>query len=250
MPAPSLRNVQLRADKRAVDEHLAVDLAEAQRLLMAGVLRGPHGQAVKAGDATTPGWLRLHKPDWKDVGKGAAKGRTAFSEFSSAIDGQTCLDIGASTGGFTQLLLEMGAAKVYAVDVGKGLLAQSLRHDTRVEVYENHNFRHGPPESARCQIGFACADLSFCSLLHMVPSLQQALRPGGQALLLVKPQFELSASQVPEGGVVRRSEDRLQAVVTIWQGYAKAGFDVFGLWPAGKKGRKGNQEYFVCVTLR
>ena len=158
--------------------------------------------------------------------------------------GRVCLDAGASTGGFTDALLQRGARVVYAVDVGYGQLAWRLRQDERVVVMERTNIRDlarldGPPPE------LAVGDLSFISLRQVLPAIRRLLIPEAELLMLLKPQFELGRGRVGKGGVVRSQEDRDEALSGFTAWAAAEGLEVLGSAPSRVVGAKGNQEYFV-----
>jgi 23S rRNA (cytidine1920-2'-O)/16S rRNA (cytidine1409-2'-O)-methyltransferase len=157
------------------------------------------------------------------------------------------LDAGASTGGFTQVLLSRGAAKVYAVDVGYGQLDQSLRTDPRVVSLERHNLRLLSREAVPEPIDLITLDLSFISLTLVLPRLLEFLRAGGEVLAMVKPQFEVGKGKVGKGGVVRDPELQKEAVVKVAAAAASLKFQVSPAFPSPLKGPKGNQEYFLYL---
>jgi 23S rRNA (cytidine1920-2'-O)/16S rRNA (cytidine1409-2'-O)-methyltransferase len=173
----------------------------------------------------------------------------ALEHFGVDPAGKVCLDAGASTGGFTHVLLLRGAAKVYAVDVGYGQLDQSLRRDPRVVVLERANIRLLPKETIPEPIELATLDLSFISLTLVIPKILEFLAPGGAILALVKPQFEVGKGKVGKGGVVRDPDLQRQAVAKVAAAARALGFWVSEAYPAPLKGPKGNQEYFLLLRL-
>ncbi len=177
------------------------------------------------------------------VSRGGVKLEGALNAFGLNSDGLVCLDVGASTGGFTDCLLQRGAERVYAVDVGYGQLAWSLRNDSRVVVMERHNARHslGIEEP----INLAVADVSFISLSLVLPTIIETLAPDGLILALVKPQFEAGREEVGRGGVVRSPAARANAIggVALWA--IEKGLRVLGVRESVITGPKGNREYFL-----
>lgn len=164
--------------------------------------------------------------------------------------GAVALDAGASTGGFTDCLLQHGAARVYAVDVGTAQLHEKLRADGRVVSMEQVNLRHAPADLLPEPVDLAVADLSFISLRAVLPSLVRFVKPGGLVVALIKPQFELGPQQVGKGGVVREEADRQEAIATV-TGFAREalGLSLLGVVPSKVKGPKGNQEYLAAFRL-
>ena len=223
--------------------------AKAQALILAGrVLVG--GVAVtKAGTLVAEDAdLALKSPPSPYVSRGGEKLQGALTHFGVNPTGNVTLDVGASTGGFTHCLLLHGAARVYAVDVGYGQLDQSLRRDPRVVMLERVNIRYLSREAVPEPIDLATVDVSFISLTLVLPKIQEFLKPGGQVLALVKPQFEVGKNQVGKGGVVRDEKLQQAAVAKVAQAAHKLGFKVSPPYPSPLKGPKGNQEYFLHLT--
>lgn len=187
--------------------------------------------------------IELVEGDFPWVGRGALKLISALDPFGIDPTGSTCADLGASTGGFTQVLLERGATKVYAIDVGRGQLAWSLRTDARVVVMEGVNARH--LEALPEPIDLIVGDLSFISLELILPTVHRLLRPGGAAVLLVKPQFEAGREAIGKGGLVQGSA-RDEAIARVMQSAVHGGFSVLGGVDCGLAGAKsGNVEHFL-----
>ncbi len=182
------------------------------------------------------------------VSRGGMKLAGALEGFSLDVSGSICLDIGASTGGFTHCLLTHGALRVYAVDVGKNLIDGSLRSDGRVEVIEKCNFRYASPDLIHEEVDLVTVDVSFISLTHIIPRALTFLRKDGRILLLVKPQFELSKKDVGKGGVVRDQGKRNEAVSKITRFLTSLNVPVAGVLPSPLTGPAGNQEYFVLSS--
>lgn len=179
------------------------------------------------------------------VSRGGLKLEKAFAEFAIDVTGCVALDAGASTGGFTDCLLQHGARKVIAIDVGYGQLDWKLRNDPRVEVMERTNVRSLAPEMLSEPPSFATFDLSFISLKTVLPAVIKTLSPGFQAVALIKPQFEAGRGKVGKGGVVRDKAVRREAVSNIWDFIESQGWKVRGLVESPVRGPKGNVEYLI-----
>jgi len=182
------------------------------------------------------------------VSRGGEKLAAAMEHFQVDPAGKVALDVGASTGGFTHCLLSKGAARVYAVDVGFGQLDASLRRDPRVVVLERRNIRNLPREALPEAVDLATLDLSFISLTLVLPKILEFLRPGGEVLALVKPQFEVGKGQVGKGGVVRDLRLQQEAVAKVARAAQGLGMQASPPFPSPLKGPKGNQEYFLYLS--
>ena len=180
------------------------------------------------------------------VSRGGVKLAGALDEFGLDPGGLVCLDVGASTGGFTDCLLQRGAERVYAVDVGYGQLAWSLRNDSRVVVMERHNARHRLEIEE--PISLAVADVSFISLTLVLPTIIETIAPGGLVLALVKPQFEAGREEVGTGGVVRSPSARANAIGSVALWAIENGLRVLGVRESSITGPKGNHEYFLLLS--
>lgn len=179
------------------------------------------------------------------VSRGGLKLEAALDELAIDPGGRDCLDVGASTGGFTDCLLQRGAARVAAVDVGRGQLDWSLRNDERVTVMEGINARELDPAELPFRPSLAVVDVSFISLAKVLGPVGDAMTEDGEVLAMVKPQFELGRGRVGKGGVVRAVEDRREAVGNVIAAAGALGLGARGIAAAGVPGPKGNQEYFV-----
>jgi 23S rRNA (cytidine1920-2'-O)/16S rRNA (cytidine1409-2'-O)-methyltransferase len=162
-----------------------------------------------------------------------------------SVKGKTALDVGASTGGFTDCLLQQGAVRVYAVDVGYGQLAWKLRQDPRVVIIERVNIRHIDPALVSEPIDIAVIDVSFISLEKVIPSLVQFLRPEADIIALIKPQFEVGKGLVGKGGIVRDEDARRMAVKRVEDFIRSIGLDVKGVIPSPIRGQDGNVEFLI-----
>ncbi len=244
---------KLRADQLLVERGLAGSREQAKRLIMAGqVFEDRPGAKVPVGK---PGQLLpanaplLVKESERFVSRGAYKLLTALEHFQVAVQGLVALDAGASTGGFTDCLLQHGANKVYAVDVGYGQLHPKIRHDPRVVSLERVNLRLAPPQLIPEAVDLVVADVSFISLKLILPPCLQWLKPSGQIIALIKPQFELGPSGT-DRGVVRAQADQQRAVDDVLA-FARENLqlEVKGVVPAKIKGPKGNQEYLAYFSV-
>lgn len=242
------KNVE-RADVVLAGQGLAESREKAKRLIMAGQVYLVQGAArtlvAKPGQqVATTACLELKEAE-RFVSRGGYKLLTALEHFGLDVTGMTALDAGASTGGFTDCLLQFGASRVYAVDVGHGQLHWKLVTDPRVVNLERVNLRHAAPDLLPEKVDLVVADCSFISLRLILPPCMQFLKEGGQILALVKPQFELGPEHAVKG-VVRSGELQLQAVAQV-QEFARdeLGLTPLGVVAAGIKGPKGNQEYLL-----
>jgi 23S rRNA (cytidine1920-2'-O)/16S rRNA (cytidine1409-2'-O)-methyltransferase len=234
-----------RLDLTLVTRGLAPTREKAARLIMAGHVEVNGRRADKAGvlvDETAPVAVAAKQ---KFVSRGGDKLAPVLDQFSVSPRDRICVDIGASTGGFTHCLLERGAARVYAVDAGHGQLDAGLRADGRVVVMEKTNARHlvaaafpDPPE-------LATIDVSFISLEKVLPAVYRVLAPAGEAVALVKPQFEVGRGQVGKGGVVRDPANHHAVINRVARYAVLHGWHVRGVAASPLKGPKGNREFFL-----
>ena len=240
-----------RADQALVDLGLAESRNKAQAAIMAGqVWSGERridkpGQQLSADDLER---LEIRRANDGFVGRGAQKLLPVLERTGIVVEDRICIDIGASTGGFTEVLLTRGARQVWAVDVGYGQLHPRLRDDARVVVRERRNFRHWNDPDAP-PFDLAVMDVSFISVRKLLDPLATCLRPGGDALILVKPQFELGRDRVPRKGVVR-DPALIDEAVRLVRDAAAPAFVFRERFAAGVSGRKGNQEQFLWLTRR
>jgi 23S rRNA (cytidine1920-2'-O)/16S rRNA (cytidine1409-2'-O)-methyltransferase len=235
-----------RLDELVMRLGLAPDLKEARALIQLGRVMVNGEIMDKPGMAVLATASVVLKGQTKFVSRGGLKLESAIEEFKVEVQGKICLDVGSSTGGFTDCLLQRGAKKVYALDVGKGLIAQKLRNDPRVVVIEKFNARNLSPAIVPEPIELAVADVSFISLKLILPPLKSVLAQGATALAMVKPQFELPAKLVKKG-VVSDPALQLQAAEAVANFAQTIGFQIMGRAKAGVKGPKGNQEYFLFL---
>jgi 23S rRNA (cytidine1920-2'-O)/16S rRNA (cytidine1409-2'-O)-methyltransferase len=236
-----------RADLLLVERGLAESRARAQALILAGKVFSGDRRVQKAGDSMAPDVpLEVRGQDHPWVSRGGLKLAHALEVFSLSPQGLICLDIGASTGGFTDVLLNHGAAKVHAVDVGHGQLAWKLRSDPRVVVHERTNARHLTVDTIGETVGALVCDASFIGLRTLLPAPLSRCAPGAWAVALIKPQFEAGPGQVGSKGVVRDSavHDSVCATIHHWWA-ALPGWTVLGLAESPITGPEGNREFLI-----
>jgi 23S rRNA (cytidine1920-2'-O)/16S rRNA (cytidine1409-2'-O)-methyltransferase len=200
--------------------------------------------ALRPSQLVEPGAVLLVDERPRFVSRGGVKLDNALQELGIEVRGRDCLDVGASTGGFTDCLLQRGALRVAAVDVGFGQLDLRLREDPRVTVLERHNARELTPDGLPFAPRLATIDVSFISLAKVLPAVARCLAPGGEALALVKPQFELGRERVRRG-VVRDAAGRREAILAVARAARELGLPVRGFASSGLPGPKGNRESFV-----
>ncbi len=236
-----------RLDVLVVERGLAASRDRAQRLILAGRVLVDDVVVDKAGTRIAEDRaVRVRGRDHPYVGRGGLKMEGALDDLGVDPTGLACLDVGASTGGFTDCLLQRGAARVVAVDVGTNQLAHKLRVDPRVAVHEQTDIRAVTPALLGGPVDLAVVDASFISLRLVLPSLGALLRPGGRVLALVKPQFEVGRDRVGRGGVVTDEDDRQAAVQAVIEVARTLGFEHLGRAESRIAGaRKGNREVFV-----
>lgn len=239
-----------RADVLVVQQGLAPTRAKAQALILAGAIVDRTAERVvdKAGTQLPEGnVLALRHAPLPFVSRGGLKLQAALDAFHVAVEGMHCLDVGASTGGFTDCLLQRGAAAVVALDVGHNQLAYSLRQDPRVLVREHCNVRHAPQDCVPWPVQRVTIDVSFISLRQVLPALPKWLAPGAILVALVKPQFEVGRADVGKGGIVTDPKARARALAEAEACARAVGFRLEGSIPSPITGAKGNQEYLMVV---
>ncbi len=245
---------KVRADKLLVEKGFCESREKAQALIIAGKVYfsvdGKNFSKVKKPGENLPETALLHiEVDFPYVSRGGLKLEGALEIFEIDPEGMVCLDIGASTGGFTHCLLLKGAKKVYALDVGKGQLHQKLREDPRVVVMEEINARYLTPEMFPEKFDLITVDVSFISLKKILPVLLPLLKEKGKVLALIKPQFEVGPREVKKG-VVRDSRLHFKVVQEIWEFSEKIGFTPLGVCESPILGAKGNKEFFICLEKK
>ena len=237
-----------RADVLLFARGLAESRERARALILAGKVFSGSRRVDKAGELLGPdAELRVRGEDHPFVSRGGVKLQGALSAFGLDARGVVAADFGASTGGFTDCLLQSGAARVYAIDVGRGQLHERLRRDARVIAMERVNARHlragGVPEP----LDWVVIDASFIGLEKLLPAAHALLRRGGTVVALVKPQFEVGRERVGKGGVVRDARARAQAIATVRAQAEALGFEVLGQADAVLAGPAGNRECFLWL---
>jgi 23S rRNA (cytidine1920-2'-O)/16S rRNA (cytidine1409-2'-O)-methyltransferase len=238
-----------RADLLLVALGLAESRARAQALILAGKVFSDTKRVEKAGDLLADGApLEVRGQDHPWVSRGGLKLAHALAHFGLNPEGRVCLDLGASTGGFTDVLLQHGAARVYAVDVGHGQLAWKLRQDPRVVVLEKTNARYLDATAIPEPIGALVCDASFIGLRTILPGPLALCAPGAFAAALIKPQFEAGPGQVGKGGVVRDAalHRSICAMIAEWWA-ALPGWQVLGITESPITGPEGNKEFLIAA---
>ena len=205
-----------RLDVAVFEQGYAPSREKAKAIIMAGTVYVNNQKVDKAGFELKEGdVLEVRGKTLQYVSRGGLKLEKAMQEFPITLEGKICMDVGASTGGFTDCMLQNGAVKVYSVDVGYGQLAWKLRTDERVVNLERTNFRYATREQIPDEVDFASVDVSFISLKHILPNLNTLLAPDGQAVCLIKPQFEAGKEKVGKKGVVRDLNVHLEVVENV-----------------------------------
>ncbi len=246
--AGTARGSRVRLDELLVARGMAGSRSEAERLILAGQVRLPGGSSAKPGRLVAPDVAVVLVAAAPFVGRGGEKLAGALEALGVAVEGRVCLDVGASTGGFTDCLLSRGARRVHALDVGHGQLHPRLRIDPRVVVWEGVNARHLKPEGFPDRPSLAVVDVSFISLDKVLPAVARCLADPVEIVALVKPQFEVGRGQVGKGGVVRASEARRAAVRSVAAAAAGIGLRVGGVAASVLHGPKGNREVFLLLA--
>ena len=238
-----------RLDSLLADRGLFDSRSRAAAAIMAGEVRlGPGGlPARKPGQLVADDVAVAVERGREYVSRGGVKLANALDALDLDPAGRRCLDVGASTGGFTDCLLQRGALQVVALDVAYGELAWSLREDPRVTVIERSNARELDGSALPYRPGLVTADVSFISLLKVLPAVLRAAAEDFDCLALVKPQFELDRGRVGKGGVVRSADDRREALIRVGEGVVELGYSVCGFASSGLPGPAGNRESFVWI---
>lgn len=237
---------RLRLDVLLVERGLAESRQRAAALILAGKVRVEGRKALKAGQQLASDVeVEVLDPGEGYVSRGGFKLASALDTFSLQVDGLVVMDVGASTGGFTDCLLRRGAHKVYAIDVGYGQLAWQLRQDSRVVVLERCNARYLTREQVPESVDLAVIDVSFISLKKIIPKVLEFFKRNGHLLALMKPQFEVGRNQVGKGGVVRDPMLHQQVVGELEDFCRSQGLKVEGIAESSLLGPKGNREFFI-----
>lgn len=239
---------KIRLDVALFERGFVDSREKGKALIMAGLVYVNGQKETKAGTSVkSEDCIELRGEKMPYVSRGGYKLAKAIDEFGLRLDGCVCMDIGASTGGFTDCMLISGASKVYSIDVGYGQLAWKLRSDKRVVNMERTNFRYVTHEQIPEDIDFASVDVSFISLKHIIPPMRELLKQGGQAVCLIKPQFEAGKEKVGKKGVVREIETHIEVVESIFNFVLENDFKVLNLDFSPIKGPQGNIEYLIYI---
>jgi 23S rRNA (cytidine1920-2'-O)/16S rRNA (cytidine1409-2'-O)-methyltransferase len=239
-----------RIDTLLVERGLFASRERAQRAIMAGEVRVGDHAVKKASEVFEPDAPVSVADRPQYASRGALKLAGALDFFHVDVEGKIALDIGASTGGFTDCLLQRGAARVYAVDVGHNQLAWKIRNDPRVVVMEKLNARFLSREHVPVPVDLCTIDVSFISLTLILPNAFELIAQDGMILALIKPQFELQREDVGRGGIVRDTALHRKAQQKIVNFVESSGHHVAGLFPSPVTGADGNQEFFICIQRR
>ncbi len=243
-----MKLAKIRLDVFMVEQNMASSRSSAQAMIMAGQVYIDNQKAMKAGEmikGTENIEVRGNGPSY--VSRGGLKLEKAMKVFPTSPDGKVCMDIGASTGGFTDCMLQNGAVKVYSVDVGYGQLAWKLRQDERVVNMERTNIRYIDRELVTEPLEFFSVDVSFISLKPVLPVAFELLKEGGEGVCLIKPQFEAGREKVGKKGVVREKSTHIEVIENVLAFTKEIGFSVKGLDFSPIKGPEGNIEYLMYI---
>lgn len=239
---------KLRLDTAIFNAGYAESREKAKAMIMAGIVYVNNQKSDKAGTTVKPDdIIEVRGVALKYVSRGGLKLEKAVESFAIKLRDCICADIGASTGGFTDCMLQKGALKVYSIDVGYGQLAWKLRTDERVVNLERTNFRYVTAEQVPDKLDFASVDVSFISLSHILPVMQTLLKTGGKAVCLIKPQFEAGKENVGKKGVVRDKAVHISVIEKILTLAIENKFSVLGLDFSPIKGPEGNIEYLCYI---
>lgn len=235
-----------RLDVLLVKQGLTESREKAKAVIMAGIVYVDGEKEDKAGTAfEETADIEVRGSTLRYVSRGGLKLEKAMTHFDVTLDGKVCMDVGSSTGGFTDCMLQNGAVKVYAVDVGHGQLAWKLRNDERVVCMERTNIRYVTREDIGDEIGFSTIDVSFISLTKVLGPVKNLLTEDGEVVCLIKPQFEAGREKVGKKGVVREKSVHLEVIEAVISHAAGMGFEVLHLEYSPIKGPEGNIEYLL-----
>ena len=242
-----------RIDKLLVERGLADSRTKAQALVMAGVVLVDEKRVAKPSEtfrSEVDIRIKGEGPESRYVGRGGLKLDAALAEFAIDPAGMVCVDVGSSTGGFTDCLQQHGAARVVAIDVGTNQLAWKLRNDDRVEVRENTNARSLNPAEFESKFDLAVMDVSFISVTKLLPAILPLLSPIGKIVVLIKPQFEVGKGEVGKGGIVREPEKHERVVAEINEFAIELGLQVNGVIESPILGAEGNKEFLALYERK
>ncbi|HKP67868.1 MAG TPA: TlyA family RNA methyltransferase [Pyrinomonadaceae bacterium] len=242
-----------RIDKLLAERGFADSRAKAQALVMSGVVLVNERRVEKPSEMVavdTTIRIKGDAPEARYVGRGGLKLEAALHHFDIVPAGWTCLDVGSSTGGFTDCLLQHLAASVVALDVGTNQLAWKLRNDPRVDVRENTNARTVGPEDFATKFDIIVMDVSFISVTKLLGNLRELLKTDGRMIVLIKPQFEVGKGEVGKGGIVREAEKHAAVVEKVNDYSESIGLEVVGVTDSPILGAQGNKEFLACYCLK
>ncbi len=237
-----------RLDKILVEKGLAPSRERAQALIMEGKvfvngMPSPKAGAMVAEDAA----IELKGEDIPYVSRGGLKLEAAVKHFNISLKDKTAMDVGSSTGGFTDCMLQNGAKKVYCIDVGYGQLAWKLRQDQRIVLIERTNVRYLERNKIPDEIDIAAIDVSFISLTKVVPAVLEFLKKDGEIIALIKPHFEVGKGEVGKGGIVKDEAKRLKTVEYVRESLESLGLETIGVMQSPIAGQKGNIEFLIYM---
>ncbi len=238
-----------RIDKLLAERGFAESRAKAQAMIMAGVVLVDEKRVDKASEQFEPGSairIKGQTAESRYVGRGGLKLEAALERFHIDPTGYSCLDVGSSTGGFTDCLLQHGAASIVAIDVGTNQLVWELRNDARVEVRENTNARSLQPTDFQSLFDLVVMDVSFISATKILPALTDLVLDGGRVVVLIKPQFEVGKGEVGKGGIVRETEKHQRVVKEVSSFADQLGLKSCGVIESPITGAEGNKEFLAC----
>jgi 23S rRNA (cytidine1920-2'-O)/16S rRNA (cytidine1409-2'-O)-methyltransferase len=244
-PSPDPKNrIRIRLDLLLVQQGLAPSREKAQALILAGKVRVDGQRSGKSGQLISPNaHVEVEEPP-KYVSRAGVKLESALAHFNLSVEGEVCMDIGTSTGGFTDCLLQSGAARVHAVDTGAGQIAWRLRNDPRVVLHERCNARYLKGEDIGEFVGFIACDVSFISVTLLIPALVPFLKADGHWIILVKPQFEVGREAVAKGGIVRDPAAHRFACDKVAAVLRESAFEV-SITDSPILGAQGNREFLL-----
>lgn len=243
------KGIKERLDKLLVERGLVETRAKAQALILAGQVFSGEQRLEKAGQEVPVDIPLTIRETMPFVSRGGFKLAAALDHFGIEVSGKACLDVGASTGGFTDCLLQRGAARVVALDVGHGQIDWKLRQDSRVEVRENVNARYLQPGDFSEKFDIVVVDVSFISLTKILPVIPALVSLGAVVVTLIKPQFEVGRDEVGKGGIVRDDAARSRVVGEITDFAAGLGFGLLGVIDSPIAGADGNREFLAVFSL-
>ncbi len=247
---PPKKTPKERIDKLLVARELVESREKAQALLMAGSVTVNGEVVTKAGTSVKVDSEIKLKETLKYVSRGGLKLEGALDYFNIDVTGMTAMDIGSSTGGFTDCLLQRGVTKVFCIDVGKGLLHYRLQGDDRIKLLEEKNIRYLEFEEIGEKVDLIVIDVSFISLTKVLPKAKEFLKEGGRLISLIKPQFEVGKGEVGKGGIVREPSKQVAVQEDIKAFAEELGFTVEGIIESSIKGTKGNKEFLMVAIIK